>query len=335
MLYAEHVNTGTVRVMSSETGSERTQRTVAELLAQNGQQVATGGGRRRRRAEEDDAPEGTASGLNPQSIIDRVLSDSGRLMRVTEANPATSTNHHAAVRPQVPPPAPPVKRVDPNKDTEFVRPIMAPPPAPPISPTPPVPAAAPVEPMTTQIPAIKDEPPLAAILAPGPVDVEQTDFVPIIPAIPAEVGEGSFDGFVEEDYVDEDYADGDVAYDEDYVEDYVDGEYADDEYLDEQDLEPEAATPQSTPPISTTKEWLSLVGLIAGGVVGGAAVWLGFDYLWGTSSVGSLIAAVLVTAGLVFVVRKIRHASDPQTTILAAVVGAVVTFSPAILLWLR
>ncbi|MFD1148946.1 hypothetical protein ACFQ3T_17585, partial [Saccharothrix hoggarensis] len=74
--------------MSRESESEQTQRTVAELLAQYG----GGSGevtprRRRRRAEE-------ASDTAPQAIIDRVNSDSGRLLPIRD-------------EPEPPPAAPP------------------------------------------------------------------------------------------------------------------------------------------------------------------------------------------------------------------------------------
>jgi len=42
----------------------------------------------------------------------------------------------------------------------------------------------------------------------------------------------------------------------------------------------------------------------------------------------------VVTAGLVWIVRKIRKAEDMQTTLLAVLVGLVVTVSPAMLLLL-
>jgi hypothetical protein len=45
-----------------------------------------------------------------------------------------------------------------------------------------------------------------------------------------------------------------------------------------------------------------------------------------------LAAAVAATVGLVLLVRAIRGSDDPQTTILAVLVGLVVTISPAVLL---
>ncbi|MGW5050897.1 hypothetical protein [Actinokineospora sp. NPDC004072] len=84
--------------------------------------------------------------------------------------------------------------------------------------------------------------------------------------------------------------------------------------------------------VSPAKAWLTMIAQLALGVVGGAAVWLGFNWLWGFQPVAALVAAVLVIAGLVFIVRKIRRAEDLNTTILAVLVGLVVTVSPAALL---
>jgi hypothetical protein len=83
---------------------------------------------------------------------------------------------------------------------------------------------------------------------------------------------------------------------------------------------------------SPAKQWLALGAQLALGVVGGAAVWLGFNWLWVTLPAAALIAALLVVVALVWIVRKIRRAEDLQTTVLAVLVGLVVTVSPAALL---
>ncbi len=83
---------------------------------------------------------------------------------------------------------------------------------------------------------------------------------------------------------------------------------------------------------SPAKQWLVLAGQLALGVAGGAGVWLGFNWLWGRLPAAALIAALVVTVGLVWVVRKVRRAEDTQTTVLALLVGLVVTVSPAALL---
>jgi hypothetical protein len=86
---------------------------------------------------------------------------------------------------------------------------------------------------------------------------------------------------------------------------------------------------------SPVREWLVMGGQLALGVLGGAAVWLGFNWLWGFLPQAALVVALAVTVGLVLIVRKIRRAEDLQTTVLAVLVGLVVTVSPAALLLLN
>jgi hypothetical protein len=123
----------------------------------------------------------------------------------------------------------------------------------------------------------------------------------------------------------------------------VDGGDLDDEYdyddqpLDEYDtdLDDEALEDEPEDPdveASPAKQWLVLAAQLALGVVGGAAVWLGFNWLWVTLPAAALVVALLVVVGLVWIVRKIRRAEDLQTTVLAVLVGLVVTVSPAALL---
>jgi len=45
--------------------------------------------------------------------------------------------------------------------------------------------------------------------------------------------------------------------------------------------------------------------------------------------------ALAVTVGLVLLVRKIRRADDLQTTVLAVLVGLIVTVSPAAMLLVK
>ncbi|MGM1062538.1 hypothetical protein [Saccharothrix sp. Mg75] len=86
---------------------------------------------------------------------------------------------------------------------------------------------------------------------------------------------------------------------------------------------------------SAGKEWLVMLGQLAVGVVGGAALWLGFNYLWRTLAPAALVVALGVTIGLVLMVRKIRRADDLQTTVLAVLVGLIVTVSPAAMLLVK
>jgi hypothetical protein len=83
---------------------------------------------------------------------------------------------------------------------------------------------------------------------------------------------------------------------------------------------------------SGIRAWLSLIGQWVLGAVGGAALWIGFRFLWLQMPVVALVAAVAATAGLVLLVRAIRRSDDLQTTMLAVLVGLVVTISPAVLL---
>jgi hypothetical protein len=86
---------------------------------------------------------------------------------------------------------------------------------------------------------------------------------------------------------------------------------------------------------SPAKEWAIMGGQLALGVIGGAGIWLGFNWLWGFMPAAALVVALAVIVGLVLIVRKIRRAEDLQTTFLAVLVGLVVTVSPAALLLLN
>ncbi len=124
------------------------------------------------------------------------------------------------------------------------------------------------------------------------------------------------------DYADEDYEQ--ESYDRDYERDYED-EYEDSEYSEYTEYD-DADEP------SPARQWLALAGQLTLGVLGGAGVWLGFNWLWVQLPAAALIAALVVTVGLVWIVRRVRRAEDLQTTVLALLVGLVVTVSPAALL---
>ncbi|KAA9164879.1 hypothetical protein FPZ12_006335 [Amycolatopsis acidicola] len=102
----------------------------------------------------------------------------------------------------------------------------------------------------------------------------------------------------------------------------------------EAEAEPEAEEEAEESDSSPAKQWLSMAAQLALGVLGGAAVWLGFNWLWGQIPAAALVAALVVVVGLVWIVRKIRRADDIQTMVLAVLVGLVVTVSPAALLLL-
>ena len=106
-----------------------------------------------------------------------------------------------------------------------------------------------------------------------------------------------------------------------------DDELLDDEYdeVDEdEDLDEE----------SPTREWLVMTSQLAIGAVGGAALWLGFQGLWQFMPLAALVVALVVITALVWIVRRIRHSDDLQTTVVTVLVGLFVTVSPAALLLL-
>jgi hypothetical protein len=90
----------------------------------------------------------------------------------------------------------------------------------------------------------------------------------------------------------------------------------------------------SSAPSSTGHAWAAVVAQWIAGAVGGAALWVGFRFLWRDLQVVALAAAVLVTVGLVLVVRAVMHNDDRRTTLFAVLVGLLLTVSPAILVLL-
>jgi hypothetical protein len=85
---------------------------------------------------------------------------------------------------------------------------------------------------------------------------------------------------------------------------------------------------------SAGQAWAAVVAQWIVGAVGGAALWVGFRFLWRELPVVALAAAVLVTVGLVLVVRALLRNSDMRTTVFAVLVGLLLTVSPAILVLL-
>ncbi|HET9143641.1 MAG TPA: hypothetical protein VFO68_30070, partial [Actinophytocola sp.] len=190
-------------------------------------------------------------------------------------------------------------------------------------PAPPPPVRPPEAGLTEQMPRVPPAPPAAPRNATG------THQVPTFP--PAPTGFGPSGGAPPaEDFTE--LAPGEDQPADDY-EDYPDGpefggpdDYPDDDLGEDDDLDERAP--------SAGREWLIMVAQVALSVVGGAAVWLGFNWLWGRYPQAALGAAVVVIIGLVWIVRKIRRADDMQTTLLAILVGLFVTVSPAALLLL-
>ncbi|MDQ2708925.1 MAG: hypothetical protein M3Z25_15375 [Actinomycetota bacterium] len=104
------------------------------------------------------------------------------------------------------------------------------------------------------------------------------------------------------------------------------GGFVDDDDLDDDDLDVEKA------PRLGVKGWVGLIVQWVIGVVVGALLWVGFYYLWFRYPVIAGAAAVVAIGGLVLLVRAIRRSDDLQTTMLAVLVGLVVTVTPVVLL---
>lgn len=98
--------------------------------------------------------------------------------------------------------------------------------------------------------------------------------------------------------------------------------------------EPQRRLGRSSGKASPGQAWVAVVAQWIVGAVGGAALWVGFRFLWRELPVVALAAAVLVTVGLVLIVRALLRNSDVRTTVFAVLVGLLLTVSPAILVLL-
>lgn len=79
----------------------------------------------------------------------------------------------------------------------------------------------------------------------------------------------------------------------------------------------------------------TVIGLAAAGIILGVLVFLGFDYLWGNFNrlvVG--VAALVVTAVMILGTRVLRTANDGFSMALAGTVGLLMTFGPALIMYL-
>jgi hypothetical protein len=82
------------------------------------------------------------------------------------------------------------------------------------------------------------------------------------------------------------------------------------------------------------QSWAPVLAQWVIGAIGGAALWVGFRFLWSNLLVVAIAAAVLVTVGLVVVVRAVLRNRDLRTTLAAVLVGILLTVSPAALVLL-
>ena len=97
------------------------------------------------------------------------------------------------------------------------------------------------------------------------------------------------------------------------------------------ELEPVAtaeADSQAVP--HTVGSAVLLAELLAAAAVG-AALWLGFRWLWSQWPVVALVLALVVTVAMVLGVRLVHRVEDLTSMLLAVVVGLIVTMSPAAL----
>jgi hypothetical protein len=108
----------------------------------------------------------------------------------------------------------------------------------------------------------------------------------------------------------------------------------DDDFPDEIDDEVLARRRAQSAERPAGQAWAVVIGQWIVGAIGGAALWVGFRFLWRSLPVVALAAAVLVTVGLVIVVRALLRNDDMRTTLLAVLVGLLLTVSPAILVLL-
>src|SRR5258706_6133304 len=83
---------------------------------------------------------------------------------------------------------------------------------------------------------------------------------------------------------------------------------------------------------SPGQAWAAVVAQWIVGAIGGAALWVGFRFLWRELPVVALAAAVLVTVGLVLIVRALMRNDDRRTTLFAVLVGLLLTVSPILVL---
>ncbi len=295
------------------------------------------------------APQPSQPLPRPQPSLPPPQQSSGRMPAISRPEPTTpvrGTQQPPQPSQQLPRPQPsqPMPRPQPSqrvplppppggtRDRSGIQPslrsrldgVEAPPPPPPMP-------AAPPEPTTEELPRVPGRIPVDGSMTgrrPVPGADSRTRIQPAYPPphdpyadVPDEdqyPGADSDDRYDSAEY--ENLVDEDVREDRDYDRDL--------DELEDDDLDDDDRVR------SPAKEWAIMGGQLALGVIGGAAIWLGFNWLWGFMPAAALVAALAVIVGLVLIVRKIRRAEDLQTTFLAVLVGLVVTVSPAALLLL-
>lgn len=348
--------------MTRDSGDQPTRRTVAELLAQHGGAKPGGAPRRRHRRPDNEAQadDHDVTTTAPQAIIDRIHSEMPEVDwqsrgRNGHSHDGSGTRHAPAPRSTTPrapsgynqavPPAEnqrswPQTSQHPSSPG---LPVSRAQPPPTQQPTPPQ-AQPPQSPKQPRVP--KPKPPKRPPAPRPPVDelTDQFEAVDLDTATeasepygyrdpyPVANGYRTANGYPALNGYPADHEDLDAPFDDHLRHDEADMAGMPDEADDRVDQAEEAD--EVFDDRSPGQQWLAVAAQLTLGVVGGAGVWLSFNWLWTQIPAVALGAALLVIAGLVWIVRKIRKAEDLQTTVLAVLVGLVVTISPAALLLL-
>ncbi len=349
--------------MSSETDHPR-QRTVAELLAEHGESGATGRRRRRRAPDEPDegghdAPPGRRpSGYGSAPPVER------RPEPLAYREPATEHQEPAYGEPDrsvLREPVPPAPRVTPEDSWNM-------PPAPPVFPAS---AEPPRERQTDVMPRISapvkedrtgplpEQEPSQEELAQqesaqqesAQQDTSEDDAGPstMIGGAPVEAqdwhrartDDARRDGAAIDGGPSLPPGPVDAAAEPAGLGAPVDVEKHDKNYEDEPDEAPKprerrlgraaAAAKAGTIKGAAAPAWAAVLVQWIAGALGGAVLWVLFRFLWRNLPVVALASAVVVTVGLVIVVRALLHNNDRRTTIFAVLVGLLLTVSPVIL----
>lgn len=86
-----------------------------------------------------------------------------------------------------------------------------------------------------------------------------------------------------------------------------------------------------TPERSGASQWLILIAQVLASAVAGAALFIGFQLLWGDLPWVAFALAIIVIVGLVAMVRVLRRSNDTVSIALAVIVGLGVTCGPLLL----
>jgi hypothetical protein len=102
----------------------------------------------------------------------------------------------------------------------------------------------------------------------------------------------------------------------------------------EPDLVPRRRLGRAAAEAAAGPGWPVVLAQWIGGALGGAALWIGFRFLWRSLPVVAFAAAILITIGLVLLVRALLRNEGRRTTVFVVLVGLLLTVSPAILVLL-